>query len=522
MARLKIDAATWQQLNELLDRALDQPPATRDQWLDTLGPQFDALMPQLRDLLSGAVGVETGDVLRTLPRLELGADSTLASQGGGRQPGETIGSYRLIRELGQGGMSTVWLAERADGLFHRPVALKLPHLFAPQAGLAERMAREREILATLDHPNIAKLFDAGITPAGQPYLALEYVEGRDIDRYCAELDAGGTLRIRQRLRLFLQVANAVAYAHGKLVLHRDLKPANILVTAAGDARLLDFGIAKLLAQGETRETRITEFSGRALTPDYASPEQILGEPLTVASDVYSLGVILYELLTGTRPYKLKRDSRGALEDAIVQAEPVRPSEVAPPEMRKALRGDLDNIVLRSLKKRPQERYATVNALAEDIVRHLENRPVLARPESAGYRLRKFVVRNKLGVGAASLVLITVLLGAGAAMWQASVAFRERDRAEETRRFIATIFQEADPYRQSGKPLTAAELLRHADEDVANRFASRPELRLEMRGLAISVAHTPQRSALACCSRKCMRRRTTIRICVPNSRRCCRQ
>jgi serine/threonine-protein kinase len=259
-----------------------------------------------------------------------------------------VGLYQLVRELGQGGMGAVWLAERADGLVKRAVALKLPHGAWRRAGLAGRMARERDILATLEHPHIARLYDAGLTTAEQPFLALEYVEGVPIDQYCAATDSRPALGLRAKLRLFLQVAQAVAYAHGKLVLHRDLKPANILVTRDGYVRLLDFGIAKLLADGEVKETRLTQFAGRALTLDYASPEQIRAEALAVTSDVYSLGVVLYELLTGSRPYKLKRDSRGALEDAILEAEPPRPSNAAPPENGASLRGALDTILLKAL------------------------------------------------------------------------------------------------------------------------------------------------------------------------------
>ena len=480
MSRLDIDAAEWMRLSRLLDEALDREPDERVAWIDSLGPEHEFLKPQLRDLLSRAGSIETGDFLATLPGIL--ADSAAADERVGLA-GEVVGPYRLVRELGSGGMGSVWLAERADGLIHRHVALKLPHrVIARRAELAERMAREREILATLDHRNIARLFDAGITAEGQPYLALEFVEGLPIDEYCRGNAQRPPLNLRARLALFRQVAEAVAYAHGKLVVHRDLKPANILVTANGGARLLDFGIAKLLDEGQTRETRLTQAAGRALTPDYASPEQILGEPLTVASDVYSLGVILYELLSGERPYKLKRDSRGALEDAIVQGEPRRPSEAAPLPLRRALRGDLDTITLKALKKRPQDRYATVNALADDITRHLEHRPVLAQPDSTWYRLRKFVARNKLGVGAASVVLLAVLAGAGAAMWQARVAMAERDRAEAIRGFISSVFEEADPYRQYGRPLTAAELLNRARDRVGDQFTADPSLRTELTAM----------------------------------------
>jgi serine/threonine-protein kinase len=498
MSRLEMDAGTLARLSKLLDEALERAPAARGEWVDSLGQEFEALKPQLRDLLSRAALIETGEFLNTLPKIDSHeAGQPLQSV----KAGDLIGPYRLLRELGVGGMGSVWLAERADGLIHRSIALKLPHIVTPRrAELAERMAREREILASLDHRNIARLFDAGVTADGQPYLALEYVEGRPIDQYCRGDESGAAQPLEARLKLFVQVANAVAYAHGKLVVHRDLKPANILVGANGGVRLLDFGIAKLLDAGEAKATQLTQFGGGAFTPDYASPEQILGEPLTVASDVYSLGVVLYELLAGARPYKLKRDSRGALEDAIVQAEPPRPSELAPPALRKALRGDLDTIVLKALKKTPDERYATVNALLEDVQRYLGSEPVLARPDRLAYRLRKFAARHRLGVGAAALVLLAVLAGAGVAVWQARVAIAERDRAEEIRRFIAGVFEEADPYNQSGKPLSAAELLRRAEGDIASRFANRSQLRIELRNVIASsllgIADFPSAGATA--------------------------
>ena len=365
----------------------------------------------------GAADREERPYFETLPKFDADLADFPDAPSGGDQPGDTIGTYRLLRELGSGGMGVVWLAERSDGLVKRPVALKLPHQVWQRAGLAERMAREREILATLTHPNIARLYDAGLTAEHRPFLAIEYVEGHPIDTYCRDrrLDSGA------RVRLFVQVANAVAYAHAKLVVHRDLKPANILVDADGQVRLLDFGIAKLLDQHQARETALTELSGRPLTLDYASPEQIRGEPLTIGSDVYSLGVVLYELLSGARPYKLKRDSRGALEDAILEADPPLPSAVAEPGSRRSLRGDLDTIVLKALRKRPEERYATVHALVDDLERYLEGRPVLARSDGLWYRVRKFTARNAIAVGAAGAVLAAVVVGASVAAWQARVA-----------------------------------------------------------------------------------------------------
>jgi eukaryotic-like serine/threonine-protein kinase len=436
----------------------------------------EPLKPRLRSLLARAAQIETGDFLQTLPKLDLsGDDLTPPAPTPADRAGDLIGPYRLVRELGTGGMGVVWLAERVDGLIARPVALKLPHGAWKRAGLAERMAREREILATLTHPNIAHLYDAGLAADGQPYLAIEYVEGRGIDVHC---DAN-SLNVRARLRLFVQVADAVAYAHAKLIVHRDLKPANILVDADGRVRLLDFGIAKLLEDGEARETRLTELSGRALTPDYASPEQLRGEPLTIASDVYSLGVVLYELLCGRRPYKLARDSRGALEDAILQAEPTAPSRVVPPARRRELRGDLDTIVLKALKKKPEERYATVHALADDIARHNESRPVLAQPDSGWYRGKRFLTRNKIAVTIVGSAMALIVTGSIVVAWQARVALAEKARAEEVKEFIAAIFRESDPYQSDGKILTAVDLMRQAERRLKESPSTDPAVRLEL-------------------------------------------
>lgn len=479
MQKLEIDANTWAQLNQLLDAALDQPMAQREQWIDALASPFDGLKSRLRDLLSRAAQVETDDFLSTLPKLDISAGELADPGARADQAGDIVGPYRLLRELGSGGMGAVWLAERSDGLIARPVALKLPHGIWRRSGLAERMAREREILATLHHPNIACLYDAGLAADGQPYLALEYVEGRPIDAYCRAWSVDRQPDVKSRLQLFAQVADAVAYAHAKLVVHRDLKPANILVTAAGQVRLLDFGIAKLLEDGQAQQTQLTGLCGRALTPDYASPEQILGEPLTIASDVYSLGVILYELLSGTRPYKLKRDSRGALEDAIVQAEPALPSAVADRRWSKSLRGDLDTIVLKALKKKPEQRYPTVHALLDDIERYLNARPVHAQPDSSGYRFGKFIVRNKLAVSAVAAVLVAILVGASAAAWQARVALAEKARAEEVKEFIASVFREADPTQGKGKVLSAVELLRQAESRLHERTGTSARLQVEL-------------------------------------------
>jgi serine/threonine protein kinase len=472
MQRLSIDPRSWRELSRLLDSALDLPPGRRNAWVDELGTEFDALKPHLRELLSRSASVETGDFLDTLPRIELPPTAASAPYRGGAE----IAGYRLLRELGSGGMGSVWLADRTDGMVKRAVALKLPHGAWLGVGLAERMAREREILASLNHPNIATLYDAGVTPEGQPFLALEYVEGRPIDVYCRE----HSLDPRSRLKLFTQVGHAVAHAHAKLVVHRDLKPSNILVTGDGQVRLLDFGIAKLLEADKITEGQLTEVTGRALTPDYASPEQIRGDPITIASDVYSLGVILYELLSGERPYLLARGTRGALEEAILQSDPRRPSDVVATDQRNALRGDLDVITLKALKKRPEERYATVNALVDDVYRFLDRRPVLARPDSAAYRLRKFLARNRLAASAAAAVAVALIAGTATSVWQARLAIGEREYAQDVERFMTSIFSDASPYQQSGKRLSTVEILNLASARIDRVPAERARLKVKMR------------------------------------------
>ncbi|MGH9335513.1 MAG: tetratricopeptide repeat protein, partial [Vicinamibacteria bacterium] len=319
-----------------------------------------------------------------------------------------------------------------------------------------------------------------------PYLALEYVEGRPIDEHARERGLG----IRARLRLFLQVADAVAHAHARLVVHRDLKPTNILVTREGEVRLLDFGIAKLLEQGEVGETALTEMAGRALTPAYASPEQISGAPISVSSDVYSLGVVLYELLTGSRPYKLSHESRAALEDAILISDPVRPSEadVVDSATRKTLRGDLDTILLKALKKAPEERYLTVHAFADDLERYLQGLPVLAQPDSRWYRGRKFVNRNRVEVAAAGIALLALLAGAIAAgvgffrAIQAETAAREQAAtAREVSEFVVRLFEVADPSENRGNSITARELLDRGAATIESELSNEPGVQASLFG-----------------------------------------
>lgn len=413
----------WPQISALLEDALSLPETLHGSWLDALAPEMRRHRDTLARLLAGHAHARTQDFLNALPRGVL-SNADADSQTGA--VGATLGPYRLLGELGRGGMSKVWLAERSDGGLKRPVALKLPHLGLSTQAFAERLARERDILAQLAHPNIARLYDAGVSAEGQPYLALEYVAGQDLLAHAQTHQLG----MRERLALFLQVLDAVQFAHAHLVIHRDLKPSNVLVDGEGHARLLDFGIAKLLTTGgpTVAATELTELGGRALTPEYASPEQISGAPLGIASDVYSLGVLLFELLTGARPYQLQRGSRAELEEAILHTEPRRPSEAAP-TLKRALRGDLDAIVGHALAKAPEQRYATAEAFARDVQRHLDGEAVLACPESSAQRLQRFVRNHRVPVAASIAVLLAVLGGSGVALWQATQAREHARRAE---------------------------------------------------------------------------------------------
>jgi serine/threonine-protein kinase len=459
-----VDVRTWTAISRLLDEALDLPPEARQAWLESLPPEHETLKPRLQAMLDQASTTTVEAFLATLPKLR---DEALAEPDDGLslragREGRMVGPYRLVREIASGGQGSVWLADRPDGLVNRPVAIKLPIGLAFRPDLAERVARERDILAGLSHPHIARLYDAGVTATGEPYLALEYVEGTPIDRYCDDRH----LDVAERVRVFLQVVRAVAYAHGQLVIHRDLKPSNVLVTTDGYVRLLDFGIARLLDRSPDRDSTLTEAGGRAMTLSYASPEQVSRAPLGVATDVYSLGVMLYELLAGRTPYRPARDTVAALEEAILAGDICRPSEAAPDGgRRRAIAGDLDTVVLKALKRAPADRYATADALADDLERYLDGRPVRAQPDSRWYRTRKFVARHRLPVAAAAAVVTAIVIGAGVAVWQAQVARAEQARAEAVKAFIASILQDANLDAQAAREQTVLGLLTQAGDRV---------------------------------------------------------
>lgn len=466
-----IDPRAWQRVDALLSQALALPDAEREGWLSQLAPEDRPLESTLRALLARA-SVETDDFMRrpAIPR----ALEAIEAKSRPDHAGLEVGPYRLLREVGAGGMGTVWLAERADGTWQRQVAIKLPRS-GWALGVAERLEQERDTLAALEHPNIARLYDAGVTASGRPFIAMEFIDGLPIDAHVAARSLG----IQERLQLFLDVTSAVAYAHGRLVVHRDLKPSNILVSQSGEVKLLDFGAAKLL--GDDGVSALTRLAGRAMSPEYAAPEQIRNEPITVATDVYSLGVVLYELLTGQRPYRLQRVSAAALEEAIEKADvPLASSRAAGNrKLARALRGDLDNILAKALRRDPAERYRSVEAFAEDIARHLAGEPVHARPGSARYRFMKFIRRHAGAVSAAAAIVLAVGIGGGVALWQANVARVEAARAERVKEFIASIFEQAVPRAGVGGVVAASDLLSAAAARVETELASDPAAAAEL-------------------------------------------
>ena len=505
MQALEREELPWTDIEPYFDRALQLDRQSCITWLGELDERRPDVAKAVRALLaqrealnadgflegSAFAGVESlapalrDIVARHAARLT-GSAAVDARSRQGWTSGAVVGPYRLIREVGIGGMSSVWLAERSDGQLKREIALKLP-LTGPRTQV-DRFTRERDILAALTHPNIARLYDAGISDSGQPYLAMEYVAGTQLIHSCDER----MLDIRGRLRLFVQAMDAVQFAHAELVIHRDLKPSNILVTADGRVVLLDFGIGKLLTQDAAEETELTQTSGRLFTPGYASPEQIAGQPLTTASDIYSLGVVLYELLTGVRPYRLKYDSRAALEEAILKEDLRRPSQnkfssqiatkrgTSERALVRTLAGDLDTIVLKALKRNPLERYSSVSAFAQDILNHLNNVPVSARPDSLWYRAGRFAVRYKVPVAAAAVASVALISGAAVAIWQARSAAAERDRAfafasrnEAVTEFLGRMITDA---AASQTPITVNELLMRSEKLALNDASGSPENR----------------------------------------------
>lgn len=428
-----MDPQRWQHIRALFGEAIERPPSVRSVFLDSACDGDEALRLEVESLLLAYEG--DVDFLEN-------PVSSFSQQWAGETrswEGRQIGPYVLLSEIGRGGMGMVYLAERADGLFDHRVAIKLVRRDLGSPDLPQRLHYERQILASLQHPNIARLYDGGVAEDGGPYLVMEYVEGEPLTDYCKMHD----LSIIDRLNLFQSVCEAVHYAHQNLVIHRDLKPSNILVTPPGRVKLLDFGIAKIVQDEGERGTTLTRLGMRAMTPEYASPEQVKGEAVTTASDVYALGIILYELLTGKRPYDVSGLTPSAIERVICHQEATRPSTavlqetlvalkngsskvLSPDRLHKRLRGDLDTIVLQALQKEPHRRYGSPKELSDDIRRHLDNLPIGARPDTLGYRLTKFARRHMVGVVATSIVLLALIGGVFATSYQARVAERRFD------------------------------------------------------------------------------------------------
>ncbi len=483
-----MDERRWARVKELVTLALELPTADRQNLLETESDA--AIRAEATELIAASRQVGGTDELQSpfeqISRATLETDTR-------------VGPWRLQEQVGIGGMGTVYRAVRADGAYERTVALKLLHHGADPAELARRLRAERNVLARLEHPHIARLYDGGVTgpeyahAIAVPYLAMEYVEGEKITDFARHK----ALNVREKIRLFLQVCDAVAYAHRNLIVHRDLKPSNILVNADGQCRLLDFGIAKLLADSGD-DVLITRTAIAAMTPAYAAPEQIRHESITTATDVYSLGILLYQLLTETRPYDLSELSPAEIERTICVDTPARPSAVSG---RSALSGDLDTIVMKALAKEPVRRYASAEALGDDLLRFVDGLPILARVPTTGYRIRKFIVRNRTLSAAATMVVLALLSGFTVALWQARVADSERDaaqaaathaqeesdRAEAVSDFLTQILRAPNDswYVESnvkGPDVPIRAVLDEAAVRVDRDFADRPLLRADLHNI----------------------------------------
>jgi serine/threonine-protein kinase len=487
----------WDEADRLFDQALELPPEERSDWLARVCGANQALRAQVEALLQADASAERFlelDALQCAAPLPDGPESAVE--------GLRIGPYRVVREVARGGMGVVYLAERADQ-FQQQVALKLIKRGMDSDEIHRRFLAERQILAQLSHPHIARLLDGGVTDGGQPWFAIEYVDGVPITEHCA---AQG-LATDDRLRLFLDVCDAVRHAHQHLIVHRDLKPSNILVTAGGEAKLLDFGIAKLLRDAASGDGELTATGYRVMTPQYAAPEQVSGAPVTTATDVYALGAVLYELLSGRPAHRLQSYTPTEIERVVCAVEPEPPSAVVEDAaLRKRLRGDLDTITLTSLRKSPERRYATVDQLADDIRRYLDGLPVSARPDTLRYRAAKFVRRHRLGVAAAAAVTLSLVAGLAGTTWQARVAAEraqaaslEAAKERAVREFLVRLFQAAAPEASLGREVTAREMVDRGRQELDTALASQPTVRAGLLAVLAnvyaSIGRAPQADTL---------------------------
>ena len=492
-------------LAELVKSAIERGPEHWEAFLEKECSSDAAMRAEIKSLLRQQEGASE---FIEEPALHLVAQSLVSR--GALGAGQVITHYEIISLIGSGGMGEVYLAE--DRQLHRKVALKIVRRGLDTGSIIRRFQREEEILASLTHPNIARIYGGAVTAEGVPYFIMEYVEGERLDSYCDEQKLGTP----ERLRLFRRICSAVSYAHQHLIIHRDIKPANIRVTADGEPKLLDFGIAKFLEPQTSDIAEQTMTLLGVMTPEYASPEQVRGEAMTTASDVYSLGVVLYELLTGQKPYRLTSGRPDELSRAIIEQEPQRPSTTAASSdgnghseiaNQKSLRGDLDNIVLMAMRKEPSRRYSSVGQFSADIQRHLDGLPVIARKDTFTYRASKFIRRHRAAVAAAFLILLSLVGGIIATTWQARVARQERDhariaqtnaelaqkQAERLNGFLQTLLSSADPETGPGRDLKVVQVLDQASDNLDHELAGEPALRAQAH-LTIGQAYAGLREA----------------------------
>ncbi len=491
---MRLPSSRWPEVGAIFDAAVELSEPARTKFLDEQCGKDQALRAEVDSLLAADEGAVEFIEQSFLPSpAELFPDATI------ERAGQQFGAYRIIREVGRGGLGTVYLAERADDEYRKQVALKLVRRGLDTEDILRRFRHERQILAQLDHPYIARLFDGGTTAEGLPYFVMEYVEGEPLTRFAVACE----LSVRERLELFRKVCAAVSYAHQNLVIHRDLKPSNILVTPEGTPKLLDFGIAKVLAPDEEGFTQ-TLPGQQVMTPDYASPEQSSGGQITTSSDVYSLGVLLFELLTDENPLRLTSRAPAEIARAQSTQEPERPSTVRARQARaggrpRSLEGDLANIVLMALRKEPARRYPSVDRFSEDIGRHLEGLPVSARPDTFSYRAQKFVQRHKLGVTAAAGVFLLLLGGLAAILRQNEIVRQERDRARAAQattarlnQFLQSLLSSANP-DTFGRDVKVVQVLDAAAARLDRDLGSEPAI-LAQAHLTIARAYAQLRAA----------------------------
>lgn len=495
-----MDKEKWKILNPILRNALNLEADQRQKYLDSL-----SIEKEIREEIESLLGLEeTAETWSPTTALDLLKDSFTYAKPEDHYIGLKLGVYEVSEEIGFGGMGTVYLAERIDKKFSQKVAVKILRREFNTKTIRQRFRQEREIQAALIHPNIATLIDAGTTEDGVPYLVMEYVEGIRIDKFCLE----NKLKLNERLKLFNKVCEAVSFAHRNLIIHRDIKPSNIIVTKKVEPKLLDFGISKLIDDNNENTKTITQLG--AMTPEYASPEQIKGESVTTATDIYSLGVILFKILTGVMPYDAENKTNSKMLREITGSKPKTPSEAVLDNQQSAivkskLKGDLDNIILKSLRKEPERRYQTVEQLADDIWRFIDGLPVNARPATFSYKASKFYKRNKIQVLAGVLVLLSLITGIALAIWQANVAREqariaseakqkaefesakskaEEERAKKITKFMEKIISYANPgnyaegYESSGEA-KVIDVLNEMSSKIESEFPDQPDIQSEL-------------------------------------------